>query len=140
MEIEGSLIWIPARLPPGWRQLPATRGTAIFGDEWINSARSVGMRVPSAVVPGEWNYLLNPAHPDFSKLIIGGPLHSSLKLFLCVSVYHSPNFLKSRDIYFPSLISCIVHSSCLSPFYFYRHLSTYPPKHQYKPQVLELPF
>ncbi len=29
------------------------------------------MRVPSAVVPEEWNYLVNPAHTDFPKLVIG---------------------------------------------------------------------
>jgi len=69
--IEDSLIWIPSRLPQGWKQVPAVRATATFGDDWIKSARSVVMRVPSAVVPGEWNYLLNPAHSDFPKLAIG---------------------------------------------------------------------
>ena len=73
VEVEESLIWIPPRLPPGWKRMPATRATAAFGDEWVQSARSAVMRVPSAVVPEEWNYLLNPAHPDFPKLVIGRP-------------------------------------------------------------------
>ncbi|MBI2497892.1 MAG: RES domain-containing protein, partial [Opitutae bacterium] len=31
------------------------------------------LRVPSVVVPGEFNYLLNPAHPDFKRVKIGKP-------------------------------------------------------------------
>lgn len=73
VEVEESLIWITPRLPPSWKRMPATRATAAFGDEWIQSARSAVMRVPSAVVPEEWNYLVNPAHPDFPKLVIGRP-------------------------------------------------------------------
>ena len=33
----------------------------------------VALRVPSVVVPGESNYLLNIAHPDFSQIVIGKP-------------------------------------------------------------------
>jgi len=29
------------------------------------------VRVPSAIVPQEWNYLLNPSHPDFKNIVIG---------------------------------------------------------------------
>ena len=29
--------------------------------------------MPSAVVPAEFNYLLNPKHPSFSKISIGEP-------------------------------------------------------------------
>jgi RES domain-containing protein len=29
--------------------------------------------VPSVIVPREWNYLLNPAHPDFGRLAVGEP-------------------------------------------------------------------
>jgi RES domain-containing protein len=34
---------------------------------------SVALRVPSIVVDGEFNYLLNPLHPDFAQLKIGEP-------------------------------------------------------------------
>ncbi len=70
-DIDQSLIWIPPRLPAHWKQMPAPRAAAAFGDDWINSNRSAVMRVPSAVVPNEWNYLVNPAHPAFSKLSLG---------------------------------------------------------------------
>ena len=35
------------------------------------AATSVALRVPSAVVPIEFNFVLNPKHPDFAKLVIG---------------------------------------------------------------------
>lgn len=41
------------------------------GDTWIRSSRSAALAVPSVVTPGEWNYLLNPAHPGFREIQIG---------------------------------------------------------------------
>jgi RES domain-containing protein len=40
------------------------------GDEWIGSCRTVGLIVPSVVIPTEFNILLNPMHPDISKIKI----------------------------------------------------------------------
>ena len=45
-----------------------------IGDEWIESGRSCALRVPSAVLPHERSYLLNPAHPDYSSVEIGEPV------------------------------------------------------------------
>jgi len=42
-----------------------------IGDEWMFNRTSAVLRVPSAVVPTEWNYLLNPSHPDFAMVTIG---------------------------------------------------------------------
>jgi RES domain-containing protein len=44
-----------------------------LGDEWIRLARTVGMFVPSAVIRGDWNMLLNPAHADFAKIKFQDP-------------------------------------------------------------------
>lgn len=42
-------------------------------DESLSSARSAVLRVRSAIVGGEFNYLLNPLHPEFPKLRIDSP-------------------------------------------------------------------
>jgi RES domain-containing protein len=44
-----------------------------LGDRWLTDAPSAALRVPSALVPAEWNYLLNPRHPDFARIRIGTP-------------------------------------------------------------------
>lgn len=61
-------------LPGNWRQNPAPQSVKNIGDRWVRSGRSAVLRVPSAVVPSEWNYLLNPAHPDFHRLAIEEPV------------------------------------------------------------------
>ena len=71
--IPGELIEHPSRVPPNWRDTPYPSETQRFGAEWIQAARSVALRVPSAVVLGEFNYLLNPAHPDFGRVKVGKP-------------------------------------------------------------------
>jgi len=41
------------------------------GDAWLASANQPALLVPSAVIPLEQNFLLNPAHPDFDRCRIG---------------------------------------------------------------------
>ncbi len=72
-EIPVDCIEKPTRVPDDWRQYPHTTATQAFGTEWVKSQRSTALRVPSAVVPGEFNYLLNPGHPDFAKVKLGKP-------------------------------------------------------------------
>jgi RES domain-containing protein len=61
----------PARLPRRWRTTAALLATRRIGDEWLAAARAVALVVPSAVVPEESNYLLNPEHPAFAHLDLG---------------------------------------------------------------------
>ena len=61
----------PEDLPADWRREPAPESTRRLGDEWVSARRSAVWRVPSVVVPREWSYLLNPAHPDFPALKLG---------------------------------------------------------------------
>lgn len=63
-----------AELPPGWQSCPISPGTRDIGDKWIKEQRSAVLKVPSVVVPEEFNFLLNPAHPDFKKIEIGSPI------------------------------------------------------------------
>jgi RES domain-containing protein len=58
-------------LPKTWRKSPPPRAVQIIGDEWIVGRKSAVLRVPSVVVPTEWNYLLNPAHAEFGAITIG---------------------------------------------------------------------
>ncbi|HEU5161709.1 MAG TPA: RES family NAD+ phosphorylase, partial [Thermoanaerobaculia bacterium] len=60
-----------ASLPRAWRASPAPAALQRLGDEWAASMRSVALEVPSAIVEVENNVLLNPAHPDFAKIVIG---------------------------------------------------------------------
>jgi RES domain-containing protein len=41
------------------------------GDDWIARGSSAVLQLPSAIVPAEWNFLLNPMHRDFSRITIG---------------------------------------------------------------------
>lgn len=71
--IPDALIEKPARYPEGWREYPYNSATREFGARWASERRTAAIRVPSAVVPGEFNYLINPFHPDFEQVQIGRP-------------------------------------------------------------------
>ena len=62
-------------LPRGWQSYdPAPEELRGMGDEWVRQAREAVLAVPSVVVPQETIYILNPAHKDIKKLVIGKPL------------------------------------------------------------------
>jgi RES domain-containing protein len=61
-------------LPKSWRSDPAPAHLQSIGDNWVLTARSVVLQVPTALVPGENNFLLNPEHRDFGRLRIGRAL------------------------------------------------------------------
>lgn len=63
----------PASAPERWNASPPISATMEMGSEWCASGRSVAMKVPSAVIRGEFNYLLNPSHPDFRRIKISNP-------------------------------------------------------------------
>ncbi|HEY3986614.1 RES family NAD+ phosphorylase [Cedecea sp.] len=58
-----------ARLPKDWAASEASPALAALGDEWATSQSSALLRVPSAVSPVEFNYLLNPIHPDTPSIL-----------------------------------------------------------------------
>ena len=57
-------------LPDGWYEMIPPADCKRVGDEWIESGRSLLLELPSAVVPEEFNYLLNPTHPEMEHVRI----------------------------------------------------------------------
>ena len=60
-------------LPPDWSATRTSDAVQKLGDDWMARGSSAVLRVPSAVVPVEDNFLLNPAHPDFAAVEIAAP-------------------------------------------------------------------
>ncbi|HUZ61600.1 MAG TPA: RES family NAD+ phosphorylase [Hanamia sp.] len=56
------------KIKNNWKfDLKYTQG---IGEDFLNENKSVSLQVPSAIVPQENNFLLNPLHPDFKKVKI----------------------------------------------------------------------
>lgn len=49
-------------LPDNWVENPAV--TRRVGDEWLARGETCLLRIPSAIIPGVWNLLLNPLHAE----------------------------------------------------------------------------
>jgi RES domain-containing protein len=73
LEILEEAIERPSKLPRNWKTAPtrSTEDTAArrFGARWVKEARSVALQLPSAIIPSESLFLLNPEHPDFPKAV-----------------------------------------------------------------------
>lgn len=63
-----------AGLPDNWRRFaPYHAKTQRVGTDWLKRQSSAVLQVPSAISAAEWNFLLNPAHPEFSRIKLGAP-------------------------------------------------------------------
>jgi len=60
-------------LPSGWDSTTHFAATQDIGRKWIKSARTAVLEVPSAIVPAEVLYVLNPKHRDFPLLGFAPP-------------------------------------------------------------------
>ena len=54
-------------LPSNWRKIAAYSDLQEIGSEWYKSKSSLILKVPSAIIPYESNYIINAEHPDFAK-------------------------------------------------------------------------
>lgn len=72
-----------ANLPINWRDSAASPELTQFGDKFVQRGKHCLLLVPSVLAPHENNCLLNPAHPDYRKIIVRGaePLHYDPRLF-----------------------------------------------------------
>lgn len=71
--------WTPKDLPSNWTSFPSPAALKARGSEWVGSGRTVALWVPSAVVPGETNLLINPQHPDWVRCKLGAPKRISFE-------------------------------------------------------------
>jgi RES domain-containing protein len=71
---EGLAADLAAELPADWNDVEPARASQELGTDWARSGRSLLLRVPSAVIPHEHNYLLNVEHLRFRDVSIDGPL------------------------------------------------------------------
>ncbi|HJR57811.1 MAG TPA: RES domain-containing protein [Vicinamibacterales bacterium] len=62
-----------SELPGDWRAYPPPESLAALGERWIRGGNTAVLSVPSAVIPAERNFLLNPAHADFRRCSHGPP-------------------------------------------------------------------
>lgn len=89
--------WVTAvdvtALPKTWRQSPPPASIQQIGTVWVAGGESAVLRVPCSIVPTEWNYLLNPAHPDSAKITVGSkqPVQFDPRLFKTSAPVHSPS-------------------------------------------------
>jgi len=60
-------------LPANWYAADAPVELQKIGGDWLERGETAMLKVPSAIVVEEWNYLLNPLHADFGKLTLDAP-------------------------------------------------------------------
>jgi RES domain-containing protein len=60
-------------LPSGWNESVPSASSQDIGSNWAVAGVSAFLSVPSAVIPAERNYLLNPLHSDFAKIVFSPP-------------------------------------------------------------------
>ena len=57
-------------LPEGWDAPEETAASTGIGDAWFDGRVSVALRVPSVVIRGQFNVLLNPLHPNWQQVVV----------------------------------------------------------------------
>ncbi|MFH0725795.1 MAG: RES family NAD+ phosphorylase [Pseudomonadota bacterium] len=65
------------QLSPNWREDPPPAELQAIGNQWLDQKSSCVLKVPSAIIPVEYNFVINPDHPDFQKIEIGTPANWS---------------------------------------------------------------
>jgi RES domain-containing protein len=57
-----------SELPNNWQDILSPNELKKTGDAFLKRQKDLVLKVPSAIVPEEFNYLVNPLHPDASKI------------------------------------------------------------------------
>jgi RES domain-containing protein len=56
-------------LPESWHQLHSYSQTQAIGSDWYESKSSLCLKIPSAIIQSEFNYMINTHHPHFLKKV-----------------------------------------------------------------------
>lgn len=59
-----------SQLPECWNTFPYSNESQVLGDQFILENRYCVLQVPSCVTKGDYNFLINPRHPDFQRVSI----------------------------------------------------------------------
>ncbi len=59
-----------AILPAGWNDFPHSHATQQIGDDFVKEGKALILKVPSAVVSGDFNYIINPGHANMKNVRI----------------------------------------------------------------------
>lgn len=57
-------------LPDGWDSKPPILETQFIGDDFVKEKSAAVLKVPSSIVQQEFNYLINPNHPDTERITV----------------------------------------------------------------------
>ncbi len=70
--------------PEDWRLFPHPHSTQQIGDAFVSSSKALVLKVPSAAVQGEFNYLITPLHQDIKlvEIISVESFNFDLRLFV----------------------------------------------------------
>jgi RES domain-containing protein len=74
-EIAATFIQSPStnELPVHWNHIPVSKASQRYGDRWIDDKTTPVLRIPSVVVPMEYNFVINPKHQDFNQITLSSP-------------------------------------------------------------------
>ena len=70
IEIPDDFVFEVKKLPSDWRTFPHSDSTQQIGDDFLKKSKFLILKVPSAAVQGEFNFVINPKHKEVSKIKI----------------------------------------------------------------------
>ena len=70
-------------LPANWNSNPISVSTQRIGNTFFSEQKALALKVPSAIIKDEWNYIINPMHEDFRdiKILSIEPFALDVRLF-----------------------------------------------------------
>ena len=73
-----------SELPEDWRSIPPAQSTRTIGNEFVHHQKHLTLKVPSMIVKGEYNFLINPLHPGMKNvsIISAEPFDFDSRLFI----------------------------------------------------------